>query len=180
MHVSIFLFAGHSLGGLLSEVATVESHSCAAAHDTDWQCTSFEGPGLPYTVFFPFFGLTHVIMSSSTDLPFHAGHSLGGLLSEVATVESHAFAAAHGADWHCTSFEGPGLPDLYHSAALRVAPVEHWNGVITSYLAAPNPINMLYKHLGSVVHVVVPWEQVRNGQQLFASAVLLCGHQPSL
>jgi hypothetical protein len=78
----------------------------------------------------------------------------------VATVESHAFAAAHGADWHCTSFEGPGLPDLYHRAALRVAPVEHWNNVVTSYLAAPNPINMLYEHLGSVVHVVVPWEQV--------------------
>ncbi|KAF6259218.1 hypothetical protein COO60DRAFT_1700957 [Scenedesmus sp. NREL 46B-D3] len=87
------------------------------------------------------------------------GHSLGGLLAEVATIESHPFAAAHGADWHCTSFEGPGLPDLYHRAALRAAPAQHWNDVITSYLAAPNPINMLYEHLGSVVHVVVPWEQ---------------------
>ncbi|WIA41003.1 hypothetical protein OEZ86_004644 [Tetradesmus obliquus] len=87
------------------------------------------------------------------------GHSLGGLLAEVATVESAPFAAAHGAAWHCTSFEGPGLPELYHTAALRAAPREHWNDVITSYLAAPNPINMLYEHLGSVVHVVVPWEQ---------------------
>jgi hypothetical protein len=43
--------------------------------------------------------------------------------------------------------------------------VEHWNDVITSYLAAPNPINMLYDHLGSVVHVVVPWEQVGVMQQ---------------
>jgi hypothetical protein len=40
------------------------------------------------------------------------GHSLGGLLSEVATVESAGFAARHGAEWHCTSFESPGLPDL--------------------------------------------------------------------
>jgi hypothetical protein len=40
------------------------------------------------------------------------GHSLGGLLSEVATVESTGFAARHGAEWYCTSFESPGLPDL--------------------------------------------------------------------
>lgn len=40
------------------------------------------------------------------------GHSLGGLLSEVATVESAGFAARHGTEWHCTSFESPGLPDL--------------------------------------------------------------------
>jgi hypothetical protein len=40
------------------------------------------------------------------------GHSLGGLLSEVATVESAGFSARHGAEWHCTSFESPGLPDL--------------------------------------------------------------------
>ena len=40
------------------------------------------------------------------------GHSLGGLLSEVVTVESTGFAARHGAAWHCTSFESPGLPDL--------------------------------------------------------------------
>eukprot|EP00879_Flechtneria_rotunda_P005162 GHRR01005444.1.p1 GENE.GHRR01005444.1~~GHRR01005444.1.p1 ORF type:complete len:797 (+),score=305.13 GHRR01005444.1:841-3231(+) len=87
------------------------------------------------------------------------GHSLGGLLAEVVTVESCSFAAAHGITWRCTSFESPGLPELYHSAALRQAPKLYWDSIMTSYLAAPNAINMLYQHLGSVVHVVVPWEQ---------------------
>jgi hypothetical protein len=70
------------------------------------------------------------------------GHSLGGLLSEAATVESAGFAARHGAEWHCTSFESPGLPDLYYDTALRIAPQQHWDDAITSYLAAPNVINM--------------------------------------
>eukprot|EP00878_Enallax_costatus_P033687 GHUV01037232.1.p1 GENE.GHUV01037232.1~~GHUV01037232.1.p1 ORF type:complete len:180 (-),score=60.33 GHUV01037232.1:180-719(-) len=70
------------------------------------------------------------------------GHSLGGLLAEVATVESFHFAARHGASWRCMSFESPGVPDFYHQAALRMAAVEYWNEAITGYLAAPNPINM--------------------------------------
>lgn len=93
--------------------------------------------------------------------PTFTGHSLGGLLSEVATVESYGFAAAHGMTWHCTSFESPGLPELYHRAALRMAPRAHWDDIMVGYLAAPNVINMLYEHLGRVIHVVVPWEQVR-------------------
>lgn len=63
------------------------------------------------------------------------GHSLGGLLAGVATVESHGFAAAHGMTWHCTAFEDPGLPDYYHRAAVHAAPEEHWNNIMTSYLA---------------------------------------------
>lgn len=70
------------------------------------------------------------------------GHSLGGLLAEICTVESYGFAAAHGASWECTSFESPGLPDLYHRAALRMADADYWNQAIIGYLAAPNPINM--------------------------------------
>lgn len=68
------------------------------------------------------------------------GHSLGGLLAEVATVESAGFAAQHGMEWHCTSFESPGLPDLYYNSALRMH--KDWDDVCTSYLAAPNVINM--------------------------------------
>lgn len=70
------------------------------------------------------------------------GHSLGGLLAEVATVESYGFATTHGASWKCTSFESPGIPDFYHRSALRMAGVEYWHEAITGYLAAPNPINM--------------------------------------
>lgn len=70
------------------------------------------------------------------------GHSLGGLLAEVATVESHSFAERHGLAWACTSFESPGLPDFYHAAALRIAPEQHWRRAVTAYLAAPNVINM--------------------------------------
>ena len=86
------------------------------------------------------------------------GHSLGAMLAEVATVESRRFAEKHGISWRCTSFECPGLPDVYMRSALRQRPRDYWNAKMTSYLAAPNPINMLYKHLGALVHVVVPWE----------------------
>lgn len=56
-------------------------------------------------------------VQEATGSPLHldvhiTGHSLGGLLAEVATVESAGFAARHGVEWSCTSFESPGLPDL--------------------------------------------------------------------
>lgn len=58
-------------------------------------------------------GYQQVDVAGRLHLDVHVtGHSLGGLLAEVATVESAGFAARHGAEWQCTSFESPGLPDL--------------------------------------------------------------------
>ncbi|KAI8467706.1 MAG: hypothetical protein J3K34DRAFT_480586 [Monoraphidium minutum] len=88
------------------------------------------------------------------------GHSLGGLVAECATIESARFAAAYGMGWRCVSFESPGVPRHYHALAERLRPGPGaWEGAITGYLAAPNPINMLYPHLGTVVHVMSQWEQ---------------------
>ena len=79
------------------------------------------------------------------------GHSLGGLIAEAATVDSARFAEAHGVAWRCVSFESPGLPEHYHRAAAAVRPgARAWDASITGYLAAPNPINMLYPHLGEL------------------------------
>lgn len=51
--------------------------------------------------------------------------------------------------WRCVSFESPGVPHAYMQAALRQRPEPGaWDEAITGYLAAPNPINMLYPHLG--------------------------------
>lgn len=88
------------------------------------------------------------------------GHSLGGLIAEAATVESARFADAHGVKWRCVSFESPGLPQHYLRAAAQLRPGPGaWDETIRGYLAAPNPINMLYPHLGTVVHVLAQWEQ---------------------
>jgi hypothetical protein len=74
----------------------------------------------------------------------------GGLIAECATIESTRFADAYGMAWRCVSFESPGVPQCYHQAALRMRPEPGaWDRAITSYLAAPNPINMLYPHLGA-------------------------------
>ncbi|GBF94765.1 hypothetical protein Rsub_07648 [Raphidocelis subcapitata] len=88
------------------------------------------------------------------------GHSLGGLIAEAATIESARFSDAHGMRWRCVSFESPGLPEAYHRSALRQRPAPGaWNGAIRGYLAAPNPINMLYPHCGEIIHVLAQWEQ---------------------
>jgi hypothetical protein len=87
--------------------------------------------------------------------PHPPTHPQGGLISEAATVESVRFAEAHGMRWRCVSFESPGLPQHYMRAALRQRPEPGaWDDVIKGYLAAPNPINMLYPHLGEAG---APW-----------------------
>jgi hypothetical protein len=51
--------------------------------------------------------------------------------------------------WRCVSFESPGLPEHYHRVAARLRPGPGaWDDTIRAYLAAPNPINMLYPHVG--------------------------------
>lgn len=88
------------------------------------------------------------------------GHSLGGMLAEAVAVDCLGFAAAHAMTWRCTTFESPGLPDIYIRAAHMLQPSdEYWKAHMVGYLSAPNPINMLYGHLGSIVHVLAPWEQ---------------------
>lgn len=73
----------------------------------------------------------------------------GGLIGEVATIESDRFAEAHGMRWRCVSFESPGVPQHYLRAAERLRPGPGaWDETIRGYLAAPNPINMLYPHPG--------------------------------
>ncbi len=59
---------------------------------------------------------------------------------QVVTVELVGFAATHGMRWHCTSWESPGLPDVYHVTAMRTAPSTFWEDTITTYLAAPNVV----------------------------------------
>jgi hypothetical protein len=94
------------------------------------------------------------------------GHSLGAFIAEAATVENDPFAAQRGWSWRAVTFDGPGLPQPYADAALArrgggAAAKAHWRASIRRYLAAPNPINMLYPQtsLGTVVHALVPFEQ---------------------
>lgn len=84
------------------------------------------------------------------------GHSLGGAIAEVVTVELDELAHANGWNWSCTSFESPGLPDAVYQRALREASPAYWKLRMTSYLSFPNPINMFFKHLGRIVHVTPP------------------------
>jgi len=95
------------------------------------------------------------------------GHSLGAFVAEAATVENEPLAAAQGWTWRAVTFDGPGLPAAYADAALArrgggAAARSYWRRAIRRYLAAPNPINMLYPQtggIGSVTHVLVPFEQ---------------------
>jgi hypothetical protein len=69
-------------------------------------------------------------------------------------IGDRAFA---GIRLRCTTFESTGLPYKYRNEALCKRDEEGWKGIITTYLATPNPINVLYQHLGTIVHVLVPW-----------------------
>jgi hypothetical protein len=59
----------------------------------------------------------------------------------------------------CTTFESPGLPPYFVQLALQLQPRQHWQQHMCTYLGAPNPINMLYSHLGAVTHVTIPFGQ---------------------
>jgi hypothetical protein len=93
------------------------------------------------------------------------GHSLGSFLAEAVTVENDPLAQSRGWTWRSVSFDGPGLPQPYADAALArrgggSSSRRHWRSAIHRYLAAPNPINMLYPQtsIGSVTHVLAPFE----------------------
>lgn len=90
------------------------------------------------------------------------GHSLGGFLAEVMTVLFSQQAALQNQAWTCRTFDSPGLPPTYVQQALSISPPDHWKSIMTSYLAAPNPINMLYKHIGTIYHVMVPFPKTVN------------------
>lgn len=84
------------------------------------------------------------------------GHSLGGLVAEAAMImiyDSNTFADVVA---RCVTFEGPGLPPNFVARAMASADNWVWEQLVTGYLQDPNPINMLYQHLGTVIHVLLP------------------------
>ncbi len=94
------------------------------------------------------------IRASGKSLVVHlVGHSLGGFLAEAVCVGVQDLALRH---WQvrCTTFESTGLPPSYVDKALQRRPdLDYWKETMRTYLAVPNPINTLHKHLGSIVHI---------------------------
>ncbi len=51
------------------------------------------------------------------------------------------------------AFESAGLPSKYREGISDADPIAQ---TITTYVGAPNPVNMLNAHLGRIVHVLIP------------------------
>jgi hypothetical protein len=99
------------------------------------------------------------IRASGKSLVVHlVGHSLGGFLAEAVCVNRAHDLLALGWKVRCTTFESTGLPPSYADKALQRHPEPFWQEMMCTYLAAPNPFNMLHKHLGSIVHVKIPFD----------------------
>jgi hypothetical protein len=108
------------------------------------------------------------IRASGKSLVVHlVGHSLGGFLAEAVCVGVQDLVSL-GWKVRCTTFESTGLPPSYVDKALQRHREHYWTNTMCTYLAAPNPINMLCMHLGRIVHVKIP---IDNSVQRMGRAV---------
>jgi hypothetical protein len=100
------------------------------------------------------------------------GHSLGGVVAEVATVRCVLGNITAGTRLHCLSFESTGLPKHIYKEALEKHNRAYWEQILTGYLSCPNPINMHFEHLGTIIHVVIPWDNT-TGHMVKCTAATL-------
>eukprot|EP00803_Ostreobium_quekettii_P011029 evm.model.scf_777.3 EVM.evm.TU.scf_777.3 scf_777:54464-56834(-) len=85
-----------------------------------------------------------------------AGHSLGGLVAAAVAVMLQPWAEWRGGEIKTTTFDSPGLvPHYWVVAREQSGDLGAWRSRMVNYLAYPNAINMMHRHLGRIVFLDV-------------------------